>query len=110
MPPSPLEDLLAWQLAATGLPTPEREHRVLPPRRWRTDFAWPDMMLAVEVEGGIFTGGRHTRGSGFTADIDKYNALAMAGWKLLRVTGGMVKSGEALVLVERAIGLGLADG
>lgn len=107
---SNLEDLLAWQLAATGLPTPEREHRILPPRRWRTDFAWPALMLAVEVEGGIFTGGRHTSPTGFAKDIEKYNALTLAGWKLLRVTGGMVKDGTALNLVERAIGLVMADG
>jgi very-short-patch-repair endonuclease len=50
------------------------------------DFAWPEQKVAVEIEGGVFSGGRHTRGAGFVADCDKYNALAAAGWRLFRFT------------------------
>jgi hypothetical protein len=65
---------------------PEREHRFHESRRWRVDFAWPEQKVAVEIEGGVFSGGRHTRGAGFVADCDKYNALAAAGWRLFRFT------------------------
>jgi very-short-patch-repair endonuclease len=93
------EELLALQIAAAGLPAPEREHRFHPTRRWRFDFAWPDRLVAVEVEGGIWRGGRHTRGTGYCRDVEKYNAAALAGWTVLRVTPEMVRSGEAVRMV-----------
>jgi hypothetical protein len=55
------------------LPLPVPEYRFAPPRRWRTDYAWPLAKLALEVEGGVWTNGRHTRGTGFLKDIAKYN-------------------------------------
>jgi len=100
---SQLEEKLAFQLKAAGLDGYQREHVFAPPRKWRIDFAWPDHRLAVEVEGGIYNGGRHTRPIGFIGDIEKYNRAAMDGWLLLRVTGCMIRSGEALRLVEAAL-------
>lgn len=60
-------------------------------RRWAFDFAWPRANLAVEIEGGAFNGGRHTRGVGFTEDCVKYNAAAVKGWRVLRFTPQMLK-------------------
>jgi very-short-patch-repair endonuclease len=68
-----------------GLPLCVSEFRFHPERRWRFDFAWPDNRVALEVEGGAWTGGRHTRGSGFVKDMEKYNAATVLGWKILRV-------------------------
>jgi hypothetical protein len=73
-------------LKVRGLPRPEREWKFDAKRRWRFDFAWPERMVALEVEGGVWTGGRHTRGAGFVKDIEKYNRAAVLGWRLLRVT------------------------
>lgn len=100
---SKLETLFALQAALLELPPPEREFRFHPERRWRIDFAWPGVMLAVEIEGGIWTGGRHTRGAGVLGDMEKYNALSMAGWRLLRFDGDSVRSGQAVKQVEAAI-------
>lgn len=97
---SALEDTLAWQLHAVGLPEPTREHRFDARRRWRFDFAWPALKLAVEVEGVTYQGGRHQRVAGFAADAEKYNAAAVAGWTVLRFTGAMVRSGEAVRVIE----------
>ena len=58
----------------------------------------------MEVEGGVHSNGRHVRGKGFTEDCRKYSEAALLGWKVVRVTGEMVKNGEALALVERALG------
>jgi very-short-patch-repair endonuclease len=63
---------------------PLPEHRFQPPRKWRFDFAWPRQRVAVELEGGVWTSGRHTRPSGYMQDIDKYNAAAAAGWLVVR--------------------------
>lgn len=71
-----------WQ--AVGLPAPEQEFKFHPVRKWRIDYAFVDQKLAVEIEGGIWSKGRHTRPSGFIGDIAKYNALTENGWRLLR--------------------------
>jgi hypothetical protein len=71
----------------------EREYRFSHSRRWKFDFAWPSIMLAVEVEGGVYSGGRHVTGSGYTADCEKYNQAALKGWTVLRYTPAMLKKG-----------------
>lgn len=100
---SSLEALFLIQLRAAGLPAPEPEHRFHQARRWRFDFAWPDKKLAVEIEGGVWTNGRHTRGSGFEADAEKYNAAAEAGWTVLRYTPKYLRDGSALEQVKRLL-------
>lgn len=103
MKKSALEETLALQFRAVGLPEPAREHRFAPPRRWRFDFAWPDRMLAVECEGGVWTKGRHTRPQGFIQDAEKYNHAALAGWRVLRFTREAIRSGDALDMIEDAL-------
>lgn len=71
----------AWQAAGWSGREPVREHRFDSVRRWRFDFAWPELMVAVEIEGG---GGRHHTFAGSHADMDKYNAATLAGWRVLR--------------------------
>lgn len=103
---SDAEGLLAIILGAEQYehwPPFEREHTFAPPRRWRFDFAWPSQMLALEVEGGVWTGGRHTTSTGFLGDLEKYNEASIAGWTLLRVTPEQVHNGEALTLLERVM-------
>ena len=60
-----------------------RFHKV---RRWRFDFAIPELKIAIEIEGGSWTQGRHTRGAGFQGDMEKYNTAQLMGWKVLRYT------------------------
>jgi very-short-patch-repair endonuclease len=70
-------------------------------RRWKFDFAAPDIMLAIEVEGGIYTGGRHTRGTGFVKDMEKYNTATAMGWKVLRFTPDQLLTDYALKMIEK---------
>lgn len=67
---------------------------------WRFDFAWPEKMLAVEVEGGGWAQGRHTRGKGFHEDLIKYDAAMRLGWSVYQCSPDMVKSGHALKTIE----------
>ena len=101
---SSIETELHLQIRSAKLPNAERELKFHPVRLWRFDFAWPEQKLAVECEGGLYTGGRHTRGSGFEKDCEKYNEATLHGWRILRFSGSMVKRGEALRAIERALG------
>lgn len=62
------------------------EHHFHDSRKWRFDVAIPEMMVAIELEGGVYTKGRHTRGAGFVKDIEKYNKATVMGWNVLRYT------------------------
>lgn len=97
---SHLEDRLARYLAMEGLPAPVREHRFAAPRRWRFDFAWPSLWLAVELEGGVFVHGRHSRGVDMTGDCDKYNVAAVLGWRVYRFTVKHFESGVVFTVVR----------
>lgn len=66
------------------IPQPVAEYKFCPDRKWRFDFAFPKLRLAVEIEGGLFTGGRHSRPLGYIADMEKYNMASELGWTLLR--------------------------
>lgn len=100
---SKLTETLLWQIRDAGLPEPTAEVRFHPKRKWRFDFAWPHVKIAVEVEGGIWTGGRHTRGVGFEGDAEKYLQAVIHGWTVLRATGGTIKSGLALEALTAAL-------
>lgn len=94
---------MIFQLHAAGIRDFEREHRFHPVRRWRFDIAFPDRFVALEVEGGVYTGGRHVTPQGFTADAEKYNTATLMGWRVLRVTKDHIKSGQALTWVEELL-------
>jgi hypothetical protein len=96
------EELLA-QIKLAGLPEPVREHRFHGTRKWRFDLAWPSLLVACEVEGGVYAQGRHTRGKGFEEDCRKYNEAATLGWLLVRVTPGLIEQGEALPWLRTAV-------
>jgi hypothetical protein len=84
---SSLERAFSLLLLAQGwTPAFVREYRFNPDRHWRFDFADIPMKIAVELEGGVFTRGAHTRGKHFESDLEKYNSAALLGWRVLRYT------------------------
>ena len=101
---SKLETLMQTQILAHGLPAPTTEHEFYDGRKWRFDFAWPAECIALEVEGGTWNQGRHQTGAGFSADCEKYNMATLLGWRVLRVTGDQIKSGQAIQWLMQAIG------
>lgn len=59
--------------------------------------------VAVEIEGGTFAGGRHTRGVGFRGDLEKYNTAALKGWLVLRFDRKLLETGPAEKAVKAAV-------
>lgn len=113
-----------WQLAVqcvqAGLPEPVREYRFAAEatggtghdvrrriklagvKDWRFDLAWPEQRIAVEVDGGGWIAGRHSRGAGMEDDCHKLSQAVAWGWRVLRVTPAQVKRGIAVRWCEGA--------
>ena len=91
---------LPTQLRAAGLPAARAEYAFDPSRKWRFDYAFPSVKVAVEVDGGTYVGGRHVTGSGYAKDLEKLNTALVQGWRILRVTPAMVEDGTALGWLE----------
>ena len=72
-----------------------------PSRKWRFDYAIPAAQVAIEVEGGIYTNGRHIRGKGFEADMEKYNTAESMGWHVLRITPEWLCAPKTIELIKR---------
>lgn len=102
-----LDALVDAQAVAAGWPRPEREYRFHDKRKWRADYYWPKWArvceqltrnaqdrVALEIEGAVWTNGRHTRGSGFVKDMEKYNTMSAMGIRLIRLTPAQVRAGE----------------
>ena len=96
------EAQLAWQMCVADVPEPERQYCGIPGRRFRFDFAWPAERICLEVMGGVWSRGRHTRGQGYTDDCEKASLAALEGWLYLTATTEQVENGQALAWVERA--------
>lgn len=102
---SPGEARFLQHCKAKGL-TPVQEYRFHATRRWRFDFAFPELRIAVEVEGGTWSRGKagHTSGVGYRSNCQKYNSAVLLGWSVFRFTSDMVHSGEAINTILPLIG------
>lgn len=104
----PLDVLVEAQAKAAGWPKPTREYKFHPIRKWRLDYAWElapreayRPKVAVEVQGGIWTGGKHGRGSGIAKDYEKLNHAQALGWAVLQLTPQQVRAGELQTWLEK---------
>ena len=97
------ESTLANQLRVLKISF-EQEYKFHPKRKWRADFHIMGKKILVEVEGGVWSGGRHTRSKGYIADMEKYNAAVVMGYQVLRFSTDQVKSGLAVQQIETMVG------
>ena len=93
-----------------GLPEPVPEYQFAPPRRWRFDwcFLQPGLLtqtkgIALEIQGGIWTSGRHVRGKALLAEHEKLNEAAVRGYRVLFCTPEDVQSGAIFPVIKRAL-------
>ncbi|MDO6644042.1 hypothetical protein [Acinetobacter guillouiae] len=97
------ESTLANQLRVLKISF-EQEYKFHPKRKWRADFHIMGKKILVEVEGGIWSNGRHTRGKGYIGDMEKYNAAVVMGFQVLQFSTEQVKSGLAVQQIETMVG------
>lgn len=100
---SALEDELEYMIKAENLPDPQREFRFCRDRKFRFDFAWPILRIAVEVQGGLWIIGRHNRPASMEKEYEKLNLATLYGWRVFLFTPRMIHSGEALDLLKQVI-------
>lgn len=91
------EETLALHLRGSGLTGWERQYRFHPTRKLRAALG-----VKRKKANGSVSYGHHNRPKGFAGDCEKYNAAALLGWTVLRVTTSMVRTGYAVKLVETA--------
>lgn len=96
-------DLLQAQLRGSGLPEMQMEYRFHPLRKFRFDGAYPDLHIAVEIQGGVWIQGQHTRGKGYMRDMEKHNLATQFDWKLYYYTPDQVQDGIAVSQLREAI-------
>ena len=92
---------LTWKLY--GIETPIAEFRFAPPRRFRFDYYWADKKVAVEINGGIWSQGRHTRGFGYLSDMEKLNLAQRMGIRVFQFTPQQLLSGEAQAFMKEVL-------
>lgn len=90
------EEGFLFQCRLLGIAEPQRNWRFHETRRWEIDFAWPELRIGVEIQGGVWSGGKHGRGAGIVKDMQKHNALLDLKWRVWLYTPGEVLRGEAL--------------
>lgn len=99
-----------------GLPEPNTEYAfAAPKRRWRFDFAWPDIgwrkkgtasqSLALEIDGGIWIGGGHNRGAQMLKTWEKENTAVCMGWRILRCQPKDLCTQATIDMVKKALAL-----
>lgn len=67
------------------------EHKGIEGRKFRFDCANPEKKIAIEIEGAIWTYGRHNQPTGMIQDMEKYNLAVLEGWKVLRYTTDTIR-------------------
>lgn len=80
---SELENRVLAAIVEAGLPVPVRQHKVVVgSHTYYVDLAYPERLIAIEVDGYAFHAGR----AAFDADRRRQNDLVAAGWVVLRFT------------------------
>jgi len=87
------------------------EYRFCVNRRWRFDWAilgirrqgelrGKSVKLGIEINGSVWTQGRHTRGAGYIKDMEKRNFASIAGWGMLEFTPQQILRGDDIPIIK----------
>lgn len=95
------------QQIARDLPAFVSEHIAIDGRKFRCDRCYPDLLVAVELDGYD-----HTKPERFVSDVEKMNLLNLDGWCVLRATTAMMRDDpdSFFDLIRKARNFALSDG
>lgn len=79
------------------------QHKFHPHRKWLIDFAWPRYRIALEVNGGTYSRGRHSRGTGQRNDYEKWSEASILGWLVILVDSKDVNRKVHIDRIQRAM-------
>lgn len=91
------------QIYLAHLPLPETQFKPFDTDKRAFDFVWLDKTLLVEVQGGTWTKGAHTRGKGYRRDVEKHNDAVLDGWTVLWFTSDMLDDESALDTLRKVL-------
>lgn len=100
-----LEKILGAIIKSEGIEAPTPEFRFHTTRKWRFDLCWKDQKLAVEIMGGIWNRGAHTRGAHYLSDCEKMNTATLMGYRVLNVCREHIESGQAILWIKEGLGM-----
>jgi very-short-patch-repair endonuclease len=103
MPTKANEPIFFALLKRATIARPLTEHRFHPARRFRLDYAWTEAKLGLEVDGGVWSGGAHGRGTGIVRDQEKTNLAAGLGWRIIRVTPQHLCTEQTITYLQDAL-------
>lgn len=109
-----------------GIPEPVFELKFHNERRWRFDLSWKgctcsgqfkegsscgmgcleNVRVALEIQGGIFIQGRHSRGAALLKEWEKLNEAACDGWRILYCQPKDLLTKQMADTIRRALCLG----
>ena len=104
MEKSYLERDFRFHLLHAGLKDYSTEFQFHPKRKWRSDFAFVNEKILIEIEGGGWSKkSRHTTGKGFQGDIEKYLAAMELGYQVMRIDKKQINNGRAITVLKKLL-------
>ena len=104
--PSNLEALFWLQLRVNGIQSLfTQQFQAVPDRKFRFDFACQSRRFLVEIQGGTYSGGAHSRPLGLARDYEKCNLAQRHGWKIYQFDKFAVEDGSAVNWVIEELGV-----
>lgn len=85
-----------------------KEYKFRPDRKWPFDFAWPDLLIACEVDG---FGWGHQAQQNIAKAHDKQNVAMLNGWRVFRYTSRHLgsRAGVIAAVEQLALAIGAID-
>mgnify|MGYP000474679253 CR=1 FL=1 len=91
--PAEAEFIQRWSIFAPAFPLSWDEVSIKLPfqnsgRRFKSDFVHLEAKVSIEIQGGVYSGGKHGRGAGIKIDTQKLAIAQRNGWQVYQVIPG----------------------
>lgn len=94
---------LAWIERYPTFPRPFWNEHTIGEWKGMWDFTWPDLRVALDIHGGEFVRGHHTRGQNIRDDYKKMLIAHTNGWYATAIGGTQADDDEILEMIASII-------